>query len=67
MICDLGATFGHPRATFGKPWVPFSDLVPTLGRGPGALGPFVGESIENCNNKKKGKWGPKVDTFSMIF
>ena len=45
-LCDLGATFGHPWTPFGHPWGPFSYLVPTLGRGPGTLGPLVGESLE---------------------
>ena len=58
-LCDLGATFGHPWATFGHPWGPFSYLVPTLGRGPGALGPLVGESLEKgTQNERNGdpKW-----------
>ena len=40
------ATFGHPWATFGHPWGPFSYLVPTLGRGLGALDPLAEESLE---------------------
>ena len=54
-LCDPGATFGHPGATFGHPWGPFSYLVPTLGRGLGALGPLVGESLEKgTQNKRNG-------------
>ena len=45
-LCDLGATFGHPWAAFGHPWGPFSYLVPTLGRGLGALDPLDEESFE---------------------
>ena len=45
-LCDLGTTFGHPWATFGYPWGPFSYLVPTLGRGLGALDPLDEESLE---------------------
>ena len=52
-LCDLGATFGHPWATFGHPWGPFSYLVHTLGRGLGALGPLVGESLEKGTQKER--------------
>ena len=52
-LVDLGATFGHPWATFGHPWGPFSYLGPTLGRGPGALGPFIGESLQKGTQNKK--------------
>ena len=45
-LCDIGATFGHPWAAFGHPWSPFSYLVPTLGRGLGALDPLDEESLE---------------------
>ncbi len=58
-LCDLGATFGHPWPTFGHPRDPFSYLFPTSGRGPGALGPLVGESLEKgIKNERNGdpKW-----------
>ena len=57
-LCYLGTTFGHPCSTFGHPWCPFSDLVPTLGRGSGALGPLVGESLEK-GTQNEGNGDPK--------
>ena len=61
-LCDIGATFGHPWAAFGHPWGPFSYLVPTLGRGPGALGPLVGESLEK-GTQNEGNGDPKWTHF----
>ena len=68
-LCDFGATFGHPWATFGHPWGPFSYLVPTLGRGPGALGPLVGESLEKgTQNERNGdpKWAHFRRDFELL-
>ena len=61
-LCYLGTTFGHPCTTFGHPWCPFSDLVPTLGRGSGALGPLVGESLEK-GTQNEGNGDPKWTHF----
>ena len=64
-LCDLGATFGHPWATFGYPWGPFSHLVPSLGRGPGALEPFVTERLDKGTQKERN--GNPNWAFSIIF
>ncbi len=61
-LCDIGATFGHPWAAFGHPWGPFYYLVPTLGRGPGALGPLVVESLEK-GTQHEGNGDPKWTHF----